>query len=91
MNKIQKTPFGLNCLTESLEELVAVDDDDVCSTTITRDKEISDVQSTKNIIDADSDDKNEINNAASLSIPTSSKISNNMKSMRSYLDAHPNG
>uniref|UniRef100_A0A8C4RFJ1 HTH CENPB-type domain-containing protein n=1 Tax=Erpetoichthys calabaricus TaxID=27687 RepID=A0A8C4RFJ1_ERPCA len=47
------------------------------------------VQSSKNIIDADSDDENEMNNAAP--VPTSSEMRNIMKSMRSYLDAHSNG
>uniref|UniRef100_A0A8C4SC05 HTH CENPB-type domain-containing protein n=1 Tax=Erpetoichthys calabaricus TaxID=27687 RepID=A0A8C4SC05_ERPCA len=47
------------------------------------------VQSSKNIIDADSDDENEMNNAAP--VPTSSEMRNIMKSMRSYLDANSNG
>ncbi|GFW06114.1 hypothetical protein TNCV_4479061 [Trichonephila clavipes] len=47
------------------------------------------VQSSKNIIDADSDDENEMNEAAP--VPTSSEMKNVMKSMRSYLDAHYNG
>ncbi|GFV98299.1 histone-lysine N-methyltransferase SETMAR [Trichonephila clavipes] len=37
---------------------------------------------------ADSDDENEMNNAAS--VPTSSEMSNVLKSMRSYLEAHSN-
>ncbi|GFU26331.1 hypothetical protein TNCV_3180821 [Trichonephila clavipes] len=47
------------------------------------------VQSSKTIIDADSDSENEKNNAAS--VPTSSETMNVMKSMRNYLDAHSNG
>ncbi|GFW68006.1 hypothetical protein TNCV_1617671 [Trichonephila clavipes] len=40
-------------------------------------------------IDADSDDENELSNAASV-LP-SSEMRNVMKRMRSYLDAHSNG
>ncbi|GFX38723.1 hypothetical protein TNCV_1170531 [Trichonephila clavipes] len=43
------------------------------------------VQSSKHIIDADSDDENEINNADPISTPFVI-----MKSMRSYLGAHSN-
>ncbi|GFV93956.1 protein big brother [Trichonephila clavipes] len=45
-------------------------------------------QSSKNIMKADSDDENEMNNIAPVS--TSSEMSNIMKSMHSYLDAHSN-
>ncbi|GFX85614.1 hypothetical protein TNCV_3717841 [Trichonephila clavipes] len=46
-------------------------------------------QCSENIIDADYDDENKMNNAT----PdfTSSKMRNIMKSMRSCLDAHSNG
>ncbi|GFV11141.1 uncharacterized protein TNCV_2718851 [Trichonephila clavipes] len=44
------------------------------------------VQSSKNILDADSNDENEMNNAAP--VPTSSKKGNIKKSMRRSLDAH---
>ncbi|GFU75773.1 hypothetical protein TNCV_1652331 [Trichonephila clavipes] len=47
------------------------------------------VQSLKNITDADSDDENEMNNAAL--VPISSEMRNIMKSRRSYFDAHSNG
>ncbi|GFX30674.1 hypothetical protein TNCV_4861981 [Trichonephila clavipes] len=47
------------------------------------------VQSSKSIIDADSDKEYEMNNAAPVS--TSSEKRNIMKSMCSYLDAHSNG
>ncbi|GFU09488.1 hypothetical protein TNCV_958951 [Trichonephila clavipes] len=43
----------------------------------------------KNIIDADSDEENEMNNAAS--VPISFEEKNITKSSRSYLDAHSNG
>ncbi|GFT62849.1 uncharacterized protein TNCV_1606751 [Trichonephila clavipes] len=43
----------------------------------------------KNFIDADSDDENDMNNAAP--VPTSSEMKHIMKTMRSYLDAHSNG
>ncbi|GFU14943.1 hypothetical protein TNCV_795191 [Trichonephila clavipes] len=45
--------------------------------------------SSQNIIDADSDEENEVNNAAP--VPMSSEMRNIMKSMHSYLDAHTNG
>ncbi|GFW95577.1 hypothetical protein TNCV_1722751 [Trichonephila clavipes] len=55
-------------------------------TPIMADKDILEfVQSSKTIIDADSDDKNEMNNAAPG--PASSELRNVMKSMCSYLDA----
>ncbi|GFV57484.1 hypothetical protein TNCV_3266601 [Trichonephila clavipes] len=55
----------LECPTESWVEFVAVDNDNVC--TIMADKDILRfVQSSKNIIDADSDDENEMNNTAPL-------------------------
>ncbi|GFT29595.1 uncharacterized protein TNCV_4890481 [Trichonephila clavipes] len=54
------------------------------------DKDIMEfVQSSKNIIDTDTDDENEMNKAAPA--PTSSEMRKNMKSKRSYLDAHSNG
>ncbi|GFX05545.1 hypothetical protein TNCV_3434491 [Trichonephila clavipes] len=66
------------------------DDDNMCIAPIMADKDILEfVQSSKNIIDTDSDDENETNNAAP--VLTSSEIRNVMKSMRSYLDAHFNG
>ncbi|GFT02376.1 hypothetical protein TNCV_4625151 [Trichonephila clavipes] len=47
------------------------------------------VQSSKNIIDADSDDENERNNATQDSM--SSEMRNIMQSMRSCLDSQSNG
>ncbi|GFS68641.1 hypothetical protein TNCV_1958731 [Trichonephila clavipes] len=47
------------------------------------------VQSSQIIIDADSDDENEMNNAGP--VPTSSEMGNIMKSMRSYLVVHSDG
>ncbi|GFY34356.1 uncharacterized protein TNCV_2506591 [Trichonephila clavipes] len=47
------------------------------------------VQRSKNSIEADSDDENEMNHATP--IPASSEVKNIMKNMRSYLDAHCNG
>ncbi|GFX82506.1 hypothetical protein TNCV_2166541 [Trichonephila clavipes] len=46
------------------------------------------VQSSKNIIDADSEDENETNKAAH--IPKSAEMRNILKSMRSCLDAQMN-
>ncbi|GFT87791.1 hypothetical protein TNCV_799071 [Trichonephila clavipes] len=47
------------------------------------------VQSSKNIIDTDSDDESEKNNAAP--VPTSSEMRITMKSMRSSSHEHSNG
>ncbi|GFU99918.1 hypothetical protein TNCV_1257671 [Trichonephila clavipes] len=47
------------------------------------------VKRSKNITEADSDDENEINNAAT--VPTSSEMKNIMKSMCCYLESHSNG
>ncbi|GFV35227.1 hypothetical protein TNCV_620231 [Trichonephila clavipes] len=75
--------------TASLEEFVAVEVTVVIRYSPNYDKDISEfVQSSKNIIDADSDDKIEMNIAAP--VPTSSEMRNIMKSMRNYLDAHSN-
>ncbi|GFV48941.1 hypothetical protein TNCV_1093411 [Trichonephila clavipes] len=66
-----------------------LDDDNVCTAPIMADKEILEfVQSSKNIINADFDDENEMNNAP---VPISSEMRNIMKSMLSYLDALSNG
>ncbi|GFX04348.1 hypothetical protein TNCV_3974961 [Trichonephila clavipes] len=83
MNKIRKTPAGLDCPTASWEEFVAVDDDNACSALIMAEKDILEfVQSSKYIIDADSDSKNEMNNATP--VPTSSEMRNILKSTRSH-------
>ncbi|GFT93388.1 hypothetical protein TNCV_337531 [Trichonephila clavipes] len=71
MNKIRKTPTGLDCPIVLSEKFIPVDDDNECRAPIMADKDISEsVQNSKNIIDADSDDENEMNNAAP--VPTSS-------------------
>ncbi|GFY15423.1 hypothetical protein TNCV_1572341 [Trichonephila clavipes] len=74
MNKIRKTPAGLDCPTVLLsEEFIGVDDDNVCTAKTMADKDILEfVQSSKNIIDADSVGENEMNNAAP--VLTSSKM-----------------
>ncbi|GFX40041.1 hypothetical protein TNCV_2273241 [Trichonephila clavipes] len=78
MNKIRKTPDGLDCSTGSSEEFVAVDDDNVCTAQLwQRKKFCSFFKAKKNTIDTDSDDENEMNNAAS--IPTSSAMRNILK------------
>ncbi|GFY00516.1 uncharacterized protein TNCV_2139131 [Trichonephila clavipes] len=46
-------------------------------------------KSPQNNINTDSDDYNEMNEAAP--VTTSSEMRNIMKSMRSYLEVHPNG
>ncbi|GFW28862.1 hypothetical protein TNCV_201851 [Trichonephila clavipes] len=85
----EKVSVLLDCLAVSSEEFVAVDDN-VCRILILwRTKTFEFVQSSKNIIDADSEDENEMNSAAP--VPTSSEVRNIMKSMRSHSDAHSNG
>ncbi|GFY36495.1 transposon Ty3-I Gag-Pol polyprotein [Trichonephila clavipes] len=70
-----------DCPSVSLEELVEIDDDNVCTAPIMADKDILEfVQNSKNIIDADSDDENKMNNAAL--VPTSSAMRNIIKSER---------
>ncbi|GFV48351.1 hypothetical protein TNCV_2479161 [Trichonephila clavipes] len=65
----------------------AVDDDNVCIAPVMADKDILEfVQTHKNIIDADSDNENEMNNVAA--VPTTSEMRNIIKSMRSYLGTH---
>ncbi|GFY28539.1 hypothetical protein TNCV_4149701 [Trichonephila clavipes] len=84
----EKVSVLLDSSTVSLEKLVAADDN-VCTAPIIADKDIlKSVQSSKNVIDADSDDENETNNAAP--DPTSSEMKNIRKSMLSYLEAHSN-
>ncbi|GFV32275.1 SCAN domain-containing protein 3 [Trichonephila clavipes] len=74
-----------NCPTTSSEEIVAVNDDNMCTAPIMADKDILEfVKSSKNIIEVYSDDENEMNNA--VPIPTSSEIRTITKSTRSYLD-----
>ncbi|GFV71811.1 hypothetical protein TNCV_4868951 [Trichonephila clavipes] len=80
INKIRKTPARMNCSIVLPEEFITVDDDNVCTVPLMSDKDILEfVQSSKNIIDADSDDENETNNAAL--VPTSSEMRNVMKNM----------
>ncbi|GFT45897.1 SCAN domain-containing protein 3 [Trichonephila clavipes] len=65
LNEIyEKVSELLDCPNISLEEFVAVDDNDVCTSPITAEKDILEgfFQSSKNITDADSDDENEMNN-----------------------------
>ncbi|GFW71146.1 hypothetical protein TNCV_91891 [Trichonephila clavipes] len=77
----------LDCLIVLSEEFVAVDDDNLCTASFMADKDTMEfVQSSKNIVGADSDDENELNYVVAL--PTSSEMKNIMKNMRSYLDAH---
>ncbi|GFW92942.1 SCAN domain-containing protein 3 [Trichonephila clavipes] len=59
----EKVSVLFDYTTVSPEEFVAVDDDNVCTAPIMADKDILEfVQSSKSIIDTDSDDENEINN-----------------------------
>ncbi|GFX44547.1 hypothetical protein TNCV_4713731 [Trichonephila clavipes] len=68
----EKVSALLDCPTVSSEELVAVNDDNVCAPRIMAGKDMLEfVQSSKNIIYADFDAENEMNNAASVSPPYS--------------------
>ncbi|GFV53015.1 lachesin [Trichonephila clavipes] len=88
-NTENKTPTGLDFPFVLLEEFIALIDDNACTATIKAKKDILEfVQSSKNIIDADFNDKNEKNNTAP--VPTSSEMKNIRKSMHSYLDALSN-
>ncbi|GFT21221.1 hypothetical protein TNCV_2582821 [Trichonephila clavipes] len=65
-------------------------DDNVCTVTIAVDTDILEfVLSSKNTLDANSNDENEMNNAPP--VPKSSEMGNVMKSLRNYLDSHSNG
>ncbi|GFV35497.1 hypothetical protein TNCV_3205281 [Trichonephila clavipes] len=87
MNKIRKTPPGLDCPTVSPEEFIAGDEDIVYIVPMMADKDnLELVQSSKNITGADSDDENEMNNVS----PVPSEMRNIMKNMRNYLDTHSN-
>ncbi|GFW14261.1 hypothetical protein TNCV_3548501 [Trichonephila clavipes] len=77
MNIIFKAPAESDCSIVLTDEFIAVDDDNVCSAPIMTDKDILEfVQSSKNI-DEDSDDPNEMKNAAP--VPTSSEMRNIMR------------
>ncbi|GFV46353.1 hypothetical protein TNCV_3232421 [Trichonephila clavipes] len=81
MNKTQKTAAGLNHPTVPLEEIVAVDDDNLCTAPIIAEKDILEfVHGSKNIIDTDANDKDKMNNA--MLVPTSSEVMNIMKRFR---------
>ncbi|GFV90811.1 hypothetical protein TNCV_2323801 [Trichonephila clavipes] len=78
MNKIRKTATGVDCPIILSEEFITVDEDNALTAPIMTDKDILKfVQSSINIIDADSDDENKS------SCP---RIIQNEARMRSYLD-----
>ncbi|GFY03379.1 SCAN domain-containing protein 3 [Trichonephila clavipes] len=73
-SKGMKVYVLLDCPTISSEEFAAVDDDNVCTASITAGKDILEfVQRSKNIIGADSDDENKMNKVAPA--PTSAERS----------------
>ncbi|GFW20626.1 DDE-1 domain-containing protein [Trichonephila clavipes] len=79
-----------DCPIISLEKFVAEDDDNMYTVPILAEKYfLKNVQRSINIIDTDSDDENEMNNA--VPFPTSSEMRNILKTMRSYLDTQTNG
>ncbi|GFW34256.1 transposable element Tc3 transposase [Trichonephila clavipes] len=72
-----------------MEGFVAVDDDNVCTVSITSDKDIVEpVQSSKNIIDTDCDRKIKMNNAASFL--TSAKMRNTSDEAHFLLNGYVN-
>ncbi|GFW37651.1 hypothetical protein TNCV_415371 [Trichonephila clavipes] len=60
MNKLRKTSAGLDCFTVSSEDFAVVDDVNVCTAPFGRQRHFGVSSKLKNIIDADSDDENEI-------------------------------
>ncbi|GFY20060.1 hypothetical protein TNCV_2147531 [Trichonephila clavipes] len=69
MNKILKTPAGLKCTIVLSEKFITVDDDNVYTAPIMADKDILVfAQSSKYIIDENSEDENEINSATPISM-----------------------
>ncbi|GFT38541.1 hypothetical protein TNCV_2748211 [Trichonephila clavipes] len=77
MNKIRKTPAGLDFFTVSSEELVEVDVIMCVQPQLWQTKAFFEVQSSKNIIDVDSDNENGKNNR--VPVLTSSEMRNIMK------------
>ncbi|GFU14252.1 hypothetical protein TNCV_3579231 [Trichonephila clavipes] len=83
MNKILKTPAGLDGPDVLSGEFNAVDDDNVCTVPIMTDKDIVEFfQSSTNIMHIDSDYENEMNNVAAA--PTSFE-------MRNVMNVRPSG
>ncbi|GFT26758.1 transposable element Tc3 transposase [Trichonephila clavipes] len=86
----EKISVLLDGSTRSPEELIEVDDDNVCTAPIMTDKDIMRfVQSSKNLIEVDFDYENEMNITAP--VPPLSEMRNIMKCKCSYSDAHSNG
>ncbi|GFU80569.1 hypothetical protein TNCV_534431 [Trichonephila clavipes] len=87
----EKVSVLLDCLTVTLEEFFTVNDDNVCTALIMADNVILEfISSQKTSIEAGSNDKDEMNDAAS--VQTSSEMRKSvMKSKRNYLDPHSNG
>ncbi|GFS57801.1 hypothetical protein TNCV_2909051 [Trichonephila clavipes] len=82
MNKIREISAVLDCLIAVLEEFLSIDDDNVYTAPFMADKDILEFfQSSKNMIEADSEDKNELKIADS--VPTSSELRSVVKSMGS--------
>ncbi|GFX31761.1 hypothetical protein TNCV_170941 [Trichonephila clavipes] len=80
---LEKVTILLKCPAVSSEEFIAVVDHKVCTTPIMANKDILEfVQSSEGIIDTHFNDENEKNNIAP--VPTSSKMRNTMKKMRSF-------
>ncbi|GFV85555.1 DDE-1 domain-containing protein [Trichonephila clavipes] len=90
MDNVRKTPAVLDFPIVLLEEFIAVHYDSVRTASVRTNIYILEfVRSSKSIIDVDSDDESEKNNAAS--VPTSSRMRDVVKRIRSYLNAHSNG
>ncbi|GFU59726.1 hypothetical protein TNCV_3186821 [Trichonephila clavipes] len=80
MNKVWKRSAGFYCLIVLSEEFVEVEDGNLCTAPIMANKDILEfVQTSKNIIEADYDVENEMNNEAPRSVFTSSEMRNVVK------------
>ncbi|GFS88673.1 hypothetical protein TNCV_1462611 [Trichonephila clavipes] len=86
MNKIWKTPAKLDGSSVLSEEYIEVEDDNVCIALIMTDKDILELDlSSKNIINADSENENEMDVADP--VPTSFEMGKVLKNMHTNLDA----
>ncbi|GFV60595.1 endonuclease-reverse transcriptase [Trichonephila clavipes] len=82
-----KVSVLLDCSTVSSEEFIEVDGDNLCTAPIVTEKDILKfVQCSRNVIDADSDDENEVNNVAPVS--TSPEVGSIMKNQGCWRTRH---
>ncbi|GFY15798.1 hypothetical protein TNCV_1284431 [Trichonephila clavipes] len=90
MNKIRKTPAGLECPLALSEEFITLDDDNVCKSQLGQTKTFKSLFKAKKIsLMQILTDENEMKNAAPVSTP--SEMRNITKNIFNYLDAHSKG